>query len=394
MFQTLDDKGSCVGIYKDGKFFYDQLPEGLCKTWKYSEFLKDFDIEYANLYCQGETLEQVCPEHLKSEWEPIKNKLKAFLTSFEIAKISLNDNCLFELLPSTFLVKYCEIKNKICSYIFDNFEKPENYDFLVDLTKVITSLRYNKLNINLKNLEECRADKNVRNYIKKVSKIEPYICYDIFKSKTGRLVTEPNSFPILTLNKICRASLEPKNDFFVEFDFNAAELRTLLALQGQEQPKEDLHDWNARNVYRSLLTREEAKKRIFAWLYNPASRDFLSNRAYKRDEIINKYYDGHYVNTIFGRKIQSDSYHALNYIIQSTTSDILLRQMIKIHKALKNKKTSISFSMHDSLVLDFSLDDKEIFKELAEQFSATELGKFKTNISIGKTFGNMEQIQI
>ena len=207
-------------------------------------------------------------------------------------------------------------------------------------------------------------------------------------------MTEPNSFPILTLNKICRASLEPKNDFFVEFDFNAAELRTLLALQGQEQPKEDLHDWNARNVYRSLLTREEAKKRIFAWLYNPASRDFLSNRAYKRDEIINKYYDGHYVNTIFGRKIQSDSYHALNYIIQSTTSDILLRQMIKIHKALKNKKTSISFSMHDSLVLDFSLDDKEIFKELAEQFSATELGKFKTNISIGKTFGNMEQIQI
>jgi len=394
MFQTLDDKGSCVGVYKNGEFFYDFLPEDLFKTWKYSEFLKQREVQYANLYCQGQTLDEICPDHLRSEWEPIKNKLRAFLNSFEIAKISLNDNCLFELLPGAFLIKYCEVKNKICSFVFDNFQKPENYDFLVDLTKVITELKHKKLNINLKNLEKVQGDKNVRNYIKKISNVEPYVSYNIFKSKTGRLVTEPNSFPILTLNKTCRSSLEPHNDFFIEFDFNAAELRTVLALQGQQQPERDLHDWNVQNVYRGLLTREEAKKRIFAWLYNPASKDFLSNRVYKREEVLKKHYDGHQIDTVFGRKIKSDDYHALNYIVQSTTSDVFLRQMIKIYKILENRSSSISFSIHDSLILDFSLDDKEIFKDLAEEFSATELGKFKTNISIGKTFGNMEQIEI
>jgi hypothetical protein len=394
LFQALDDKDFCIGVYKDGEFFYDSLPDNLSRTWKYSEFLKDRNVEYASLYCEGKTLDEICPEHLRAEWTPVKNKLRAFLTSIRISKVSLNDNCLFELLPQSFLVKYCEIKNKISLFVFENFEKPKNYDFFLDLTKVITELKHRELNINLKNLEKFTGDKNVRNYIKKMTKINPHVSYNIFKSRTGRLVTEPNSFPILTLNKICRNSLEPHNDFFVEFDFNAAELRTILALQGQEQPGEDLHDWNVENVYRGLLTRDEAKKRIFAWLYNPDSKDFLSNRIYKRDEVVNKYYDGHNVSTVFDRKIQSDQYHALNYIVQSTTSDMFLKQMIKINKMLEKRKSFVSFSMHDSLVIDFSVEDKDIFKDIFNEFSDTALGRYKTNVSIGKTFGNMEQIKL
>ena len=394
MFQTLDDKNFCVGIYKDGDMFYNSLPENLSKTWKYSEFLRSHDIEYANLYCEGKTLDEVCPEHLRAEWEPVKNKLKAFLRSFKTAKISLNDNCLFELLPEAFLVKYCEIKNKISLFVFENFQKPKNYDFLLELTKVTTEIKHRQLNINLKNLDNSTGDKGVRSYIKKMSRVKPYVSYDIFKSKTGRLVTETNSFPILTLNKMCRSSLEPHNDLFVEFDFNAAELRTILALQGEQQPEQDLHDWNVQNVYRGLLTREQAKKRIFSWLYNPESKDFLSNRIYKREKVLDSYYDGEKVRTVFDREIQADDYHALNYIIQSTTSDLFLRQMIKVNEILQKKKSFISFSIHDSLVIDFSVEDRDLFKDIFNEFSDTALGTYKTNVSTGKTFGNMEQIKI
>ena len=34
LFQAIDDKTNCVGIYADGKLHFDNLPVNLTKTWK------------------------------------------------------------------------------------------------------------------------------------------------------------------------------------------------------------------------------------------------------------------------------------------------------------------------------------------------------------------------
>ena len=115
------------------------------------------------------------------------------------------------------------------------------------------------------------SEYKTRQFFKKINNVSPYVDYNIFGTKTGRLSTKKGSFPILTMDKRYRSSVKPNNDWFVELDYNAAELRVLLALAGKEQPDEDIHDWNVKNVYRNLLTRDEAKTRIFAWLYNPSS---------------------------------------------------------------------------------------------------------------------------
>ena len=47
LFQALDDKKECLGVYLDGKLIHDVLPEGLTQTWSYSAFLRDTDVEYA-----------------------------------------------------------------------------------------------------------------------------------------------------------------------------------------------------------------------------------------------------------------------------------------------------------------------------------------------------------
>ena len=39
-FQTLDDKGECVGVYKNGELHFNNLPEGMERTWKYAEYLE------------------------------------------------------------------------------------------------------------------------------------------------------------------------------------------------------------------------------------------------------------------------------------------------------------------------------------------------------------------
>ena len=151
-------------------------------------------------------------------------------------------------------------------------------------------------------------------------------------------------------------------------------------------------EWNIKNVYRDLATRQEAKERIFAWLYNPASKDYLSNRAYERDKVLEKYWDGKEVKTIFNKVIPSDRHHALNYIIQSTTAEMFLKQMVKVHEILKEKKSFIAFSVHDSLVIDLAKEDKELIPELIRVFEETPIGNFKANLSLGKSYGKMRKV--
>ena len=222
----------------------------------------------------------------------------------------------------------------------------------------------------------------------------PYIKYDPFGTKTGRLTTKKNSFPILTIAKEYRNIIKPNNQWFVEFDFNAAELRTLLGLCEKEQPKQDIHDWNVKNIYKGQTTRDLAKQRVFAWLYNPKAKDNKLNSVYDRKLVLKKYYDGTRVRTFFDRTIPADDHHALNYIVQSTTSDLFLRRALKVDEYLKDKKSNVCFTIHDSLVIDLVEEERCIIPEIKKIFADTELGTFKVNISAGKDFGNMKELKL
>ncbi len=321
-------------------------------------------------------------------------KLRAYHRSFFEAKINMSENCFYELVPQKFLIEYCKAKNEITEHILNHCEKPENYDFLVEATKMLADIRYQRLNIDITPLKRKAHNLRVRDFIKKLKTIQPYVKYNLFGSVTGRLTVEKGSFPLLNLDKNYRSILKPNNDWFVELDYNAAELRTLLALSGKPQPEEDIHDWNSSVVYRGLVDREEAKKRVFAWLYNPNSNDFLSNRAYDRGKVKEQYWDGKKVKNPYGREIEASEFHALNYILQSTTNDIILRQALKIYKMLEGKKTKIAFTMHDSIVLDFSEEDQYMIQDIYDTFAKNDFGVFKTSAKAGKNFGELKDLWI
>ena len=200
----------------------------------------------------------------------------------------------------------------ITRYVFDNFEKPGSYDQLLNISKLAEDIKNYPINLDYGLLRSHSYSSKVRTFLKKLKKTKNTVYYNLFGTKTGRLTVKKNFFPILTLDKELRKYIKPNNDLFVEIDFNGAELRTLLALLGREQPQVDIHRWNAENVYRGLTTREEAKKRFFAWLYNPASDDYLSSRTYNRDLIKERFWDGEKVKTPFDREIDSDEYHCVN----------------------------------------------------------------------------------
>ena len=387
LFQTLDDKKECVAIYLDGKIV-DSLPTGLSKTWNYSAFLEGHDIEYAKIYCGDKSLSDVCPENLKEEWNKINNRMRAYHCSFTEAKIDLRQNCFFDLVPKRYLLVYYDLRNQITEHVFNTFQKPDNYDLILGMTKIATHIRHQELNTNL---DGVTITPKLRDFLKKNDPSRAYINYNVYGTKTGRLATMNGSFPILTMKKEFRNVIKPKNDCFLELDFNAAELRTVLALNGHKQPCMDLHEWNVKNIYRGMGTREEAKKKVFAWLYNPNSEDKLTNRYYDRDKVKDRFFSNGEVKTVFGRRIESDNYHAFNYIIQSTTSDLFMKQVMKMYDFLRDKKSFIAFLIHDSMVIDFDKSEINSVKEICQIFSQTNFGDFQSSMRIGKNYGDMKE---
>jgi hypothetical protein len=394
LFQTLDDKRQCHGIYQAGKFYYGSFPEKISKSWNYTPYLKGKQVDYAFLFTMGKALDEVCPEHLKEDWQRVGQKMKAFVRSFAEAKISLDHVCFYDLVPQNFLIELCELKNRICEHVFLQYERPDNYDFLLETSQLLGEISHQRVNCDLHYLRSNRHDPKVRGWLKRIERSKPYVEYDLFGTKTGRLSTKKRSFPIMTLPRLYRQCVKPENDWFLELDFNAAELRTILALSGFEQPQEDLHAWNAKNIYASKYSRQDTKRKIISWLYNPSAVHYTAGRYYNRDLIREKYWDGTQVVTPFGRTIEADYDHALNYVIQSTTSDLTLKQAIKLNKLLEDKKTKIAFCLHDSVILDVSYNDRSMIEELAQIFSETELGKYFVNVAAGKDFGRMRTINI
>ena len=392
IFQTFDEKDECLLVYQNKRFHNSFKKLKLTHTWSYASYLKDKNIQYAQIWAQGSPLSQECPQSVKKEFIACENKLKALIRSCNEAKIDLNEVCIFDFCPPHILEQYAEIKNKICSYVFSNHTKPENYAHMLNLTKVITDIKYRDLKLDLNTMR--RVSVKDRNNYRNLSNCNKRVVYDIYKTKTGRLSTVSHSFPVLTLPKEYRGVLKPENDWLFELDYNAAELRVLLGLLGQAQPVDDVHKWSVDNVYDNKVSREEAKKRTFAWLYNPESEDEQLNQRYDRDTLLKKYWDGTNVKTLYNREISADRHHALNYIIQSTTADMVFEQMYKVWEFLRDKKTFIKFCNHDSIMIDLSEEDQEMVNDIKEIFSETRFGKFKINCMGGKDWGAMKELYI
>jgi hypothetical protein len=395
IFQTLDDKSECVGVYLDGKLHFDNIPDGLTKTWKYTGSIQDPGVQYAWLYCKGRALQSVCPEDLKPDFIELQKTFKAYLKSFQIARIDLHQNCFFDLVPSDFLLEFCEMRNKITEHVFQTYERPRNYDHLDRAYKLIHKIRHQKININVDGCRHLMTTSSSRQDVKNLIKNKAhYVDYNLFGTVTGRLTTHRDSNPILTMKSEFRSLIKPTNHWFVSFDYNGAEIRTFLALSGHSQPEEDIHLWNMRHLYGDIpIDREEAKVRFFSSFYNHHDSS-LDGSVYDKAHVLENYYDGGFARTKFKREILVDEFKAFNYIIQSTTADLTIDRAVALDKALQNTKSKVAFIIHDEIVLDIHEDDRARIPKLKETFQQNKLDMFKANVKAGNDFGKMKDLRI
>ena len=392
LFQTFDDKEKCVLIYGKDRF-HDRLTPQCTATWSYTASLREHkDIDFAQLYVLGKDIEDFCSPTLKEKWISVQKRMKAVIKTSNEAGLNLGDFCIYDVMPRFLLKEWAEVKNQVCVHVFEKYKKPENYDHLLKINKMIADIKEHKLNLDLSKL--IRITIQDKNTYKLISENRPHIHYDMTKTITGRLSTKKGSFPVMTLAKKYRNILIPNNDWLFEMDFNACELRVALALLGHDQPEEDLHDWNLKNVFQRAKSRDNAKKRIFSWLYNPNSQDEAISKIYDREKLKTLYFKDNKIITPFGRHIECDEYHAVNYLIQSTAADLVFEQMYKVWEFLRDKKSFIKFCNHDSVMVDLHTEQEYEFNEIKELFSNTRFGKFKVNCLGGKNWAEMKELYI
>jgi len=305
----------------------------------------------------------------------------------------MRDHCIFDLVPEDFLKEFCEVKNKITEYVFERYEKPECYDHLHDMQKLLHKIRYQELNLNNQGCKSLHFSSRNSARVTALLRGPQYVDYNAFGTVTGRLTTHAESFPMLTVQKEFRKLLKPHNEWFLSLDYNAAEVRTFIGLAGEPQPAEDVHQWHIKNLIQGEIDREDAKIKFFAWLYNPeASNDEFN--IYHREKVLDKWYEEGYISTMFNRKIPVDARKALNYLIQSTTSDLVLERAIVLDKFLTDKKSFISHIVHDEVVVDLADEDRHLVPEIKEIFANNKLARFLVNLSCGENYYDLKELKL
>ena len=404
IFQTLDDKSDCVGIYTSNNLIFDleEFPDSLSKTWKYAPYLRGLDIDYVSLYLEGGKIADNIPEYLQDDWQDVSKKIQAFKRSLSISRVDTFENCFFDLVPQRFLMEFCEVKNKICEHIVKTVDKPDRYEFYKHVSMMLGDLATRPINISQRDVRSLAKFSKLANQANTILNTAPYVNYNQFGTKTGRLTTNKGSFPILTLNRAFRSAVLPANDYYLELDFNGAEVRTLLGLLEKPQPDDDVHEFHMREVFTDLTSREDAKVAFFSWLYGAKSSNMQAQAKklgsfYEKDSLLDKYWDGNTVRTPFRKQIPDTSrHHALNYLVQSTAAELTLKQALKVEHVLRNysQGSSLAFLIHDAIVLDMKNEDDHLINKLVALMSSTNFGKFKVNIKRGKTLGSMKDLQL
>jgi len=213
----------------------------------------------------------------------------------------------------------------------------------------------------------------------------------------GRYGLQEGSFPILSCSKDERKKIAPisEDHVLVEFDFNAFEIRTLLALCNIDQPNEDLY--GILHIKQDHLTRTEFKQNLIASLYSNRPERTPLNSIIQKRHLKRRFplIDGVVVNP-FGKKMESDNYHYYSRLLQSTAAYILFQQMYVLQMYLINNKSksNIAFCIHDSVCMNVHKDELNLVPEFRNILSLVKIknydGKFMMKMKIGKTYETME----
>lgn len=212
-----------------------------------------------------------------------------------------------------------------------------------------------------------------------------YSNYNLY-NLTGRPTNAFNGFNFLSIpkNEEARSLLVPKQDFFVEFDFDGYHPRLIAELFGSTLPSESVHVQLGKQYFnKEALTEEEyqeSKRLTFKQLYGTVEKRFEELPFFKKMlEYSNKQYSRYKndksIALPFGRTIKYDNEMSksklFNYVVQNYETYKNVTIINKIKEYLTNKKSQLVLVTYDAFLIDFSVRDGQStlsgIKEILQQ---------------------------
>lgn len=343
-------------------------------TWEYNEALDQFvdrdKIIYLSLIHNKNDFQHLIPNSLFDEFKDIKRELKVHYNIYN--QVFCQTISFSEYLNSYLHDKYLSVNFRIIEALIA--DPPDDYQNKLMAQKICNKI--NKYNINL---TEKSLGWNTQIFS------NPF-------TKLGRLNTSGGSFSIFSLTKEQKSKIIPNNDLFLEFDYNAMDLRTLFGLSGMEQVKEDLHEVMM-GKYFPTLSRDEYKHEIFKILY---SGQELDNFPISISALKEKFYDGKFVHTPFGKTIEADDFHFLSYLSQSCSASLFIEQVEAMLSALKKVGLDdcFAFTVHDSIMFDIKYEQLQPILDLKYVLEETRWGTYRLKQKIGKNYGKLIDYQV
>ena len=74
-------------------------------------------------------------------------------------------------------------------------------------------------------------------------------------------------------------------------------------------------------------------------------------------------------------------------MIQSTTSDMVLEQSVKLDQFLEGYRSRIAFIIHDEVILDMDKGEKHLLPQMEEIFADTRFGTYTVGSKEGSDYG-------
>ena len=145
MFQTLDTKNKCHAVYEDGVFHFDGVETKTAKTWSYHHATDKEDLQVANIWAGGRSLKECCPADVMPEYLEIEKKLQAFNMAFSAVDFNIQEWCVYDFMPLSFLIDLCEVKNKITKNVLQNYTKPKSYYHLMEVHRFLSEMNYKEV---------------------------------------------------------------------------------------------------------------------------------------------------------------------------------------------------------------------------------------------------------
>ena len=147
-------------IYSTGEFkkFEECSSEELKQTYDFNLFLyeKNKEIEYCRFFFKEHKpdFNSFCPKELLNKWLFLSSHYEKILFCAKQSKINVDKVDILDLFQEDFLKQYCEIKVKIIDNIFEKFNKPKNYQHILEIEVLLKNIEKEEFKLNPFNLAE------------------------------------------------------------------------------------------------------------------------------------------------------------------------------------------------------------------------------------------------